>query len=40
MGTEALCGDMLCDGWVDGQRFNSGRGFFGVAGGELGGVCL
>lgn len=40
MDTEALCGDMLWDAWVDGQRFNSGRGFFGVAGGELGGVCL
>ncbi len=40
MGADALCADTLWDGWVNGQRFNSGRGFFGVAGGELGGVCL
>lgn len=38
MGTEVP--DTLLEGWVDGQRFNSGRGFFGAAGGEFGGVCL
>lgn len=38
MGTEQP--DGLWDDWVDGQRFNSGSGFFGVEGGEFGGVCL
>lgn len=38
MGTEVP--DTLWDGWVDGQRFNSGRGFFGATGGEFKGACL
>lgn len=30
----------LSDAWVDGQRFSSGRGFFGTTGEEFGCGCL
>lgn len=40
MGTAEVWLRPLGDAWVDGQRFSSGRGFFGTAGEELGCGCL
>ena len=36
MATGEACADVLWEGWVDGQRLSSGRGFFGAVGEEVG----
>lgn len=40
MGTAEFWLKLLGDDWVDGQRFSSGRGFFGTTGEELVCGCL
>lgn len=40
MGTAEVGLGPLGDAWVDGQRFSSGRGFFGTIGEEFGCGCL